>query len=269
MNRPATAPTATALPEPIIAPALAALAGVRHGFFTRQGGVSTGIYAGLNCGLGSTDDRAAVLENRARVAACLGFPADALATPYQVHGASVAVVERPWPPGEGPHADAVVTSRRNVLLGVGIADCGPVLFADAEAGVVGAAHAGWRGAFAGVLEATVAAMEEQGADRRHIVAVLGPTIAQPSYEVGPDFPAPLLAADAANARFFGPSPRTGHFLFDLPGYIAARLTAMQLADVTILGLDAYADEARFFSFRRATHRGEKDYGRMIAVIGLA
>lgn len=266
MNRPLAATTADALPEPIRAAELD-LPGIRHGFFTREAGVSTGIYASLNCGLGSSDDRAAVIENRSRVARALGF--DTVASPYQVHSPDVAVVEQPWEPGAGPKADAVVTRNRGFAIGVGIADCGPVLFADPVAGVVGAAHAGWRGAFGGVLEATVTAMAGLGAARDRILAVLGPTIAQPSYQVGPDFQPRFVADDPANGRFFTPAPRAGHDLFDLPGYIVARLGRMGLASARALGLDTYADETRFFSFRRTTHRGEPDYGRLIAAIGLA
>lgn len=266
MNRPFVTAAAETLPRPIAAPELE-LPGVRHGFFTRAGGVSAGIYASLNCGIGSSDERTAVLENRRRAARALGF--EAIASPYQVHGTTVAIVEEPWAAGSGPEADAVVTRRRGFAIGVGVADCGPVLFADPEAGIIGAAHAGWRGAFAGVLEATVSAMEVLGAERVRIVAVLGPTIAQASYEVGPDFQARFVADDAANARFFRPSPRPGHDLFDLPGYISHRLGRLGLASARALGLDTYADEARFFSFRRTTHRREADYGRLIAAIGLA
>ncbi len=246
---------------------LAAMTGVRHGFFTRVGGVSKGIYASLNCGVGSHDDRAQVIENRTRVAASLGAAPERLATPYQVHGADAVVVTEPWETGRGPHADALVTDRPGIAVGIGAADCAPVLFADAEAGVVGAAHAGWKGALAGVLEATVAAMERLGARRERIVAALGPTIARPSYEVGADFAERFLAADADNARFFASGPRAGHLQFDLPGFILDRLSR---ADVMAagLGLDTYAGEDRFFSFRRATHRGEPDYGRQLSAIVL-
>jgi polyphenol oxidase len=244
-----------------------ALPGIRHGFFTREGGVSTGIYASLNCGVGSRDERARVMENRARVAAALGVAADRLATPYQVHGTDVAIVETAWAPGRGPKADAVVTDRPGVALGIGTADCGPIFFADPEARVIGAAHAGWRGALAGVAEAAIAAMETLGARRRRIVAVLGPSISQANYEVGPEMVAQFTAADTANARFFAPSPRDGHALFDLPGYTVARLEA---AGVTAANMDfcTYAEPARFFSYRRATHLGEPDYGRQISAIVL-
>lgn len=256
-------------PEPLTAPALAALPGIAHGFFTRHGGVSTGLYDSLNTGLGSGDARTAVAENRARAAGRLGLPADRLASPYQIHSAEAVVVEAAWPLGEGPRADAVVTRRRGIAVAVGTADCGPVLFADAEAGVVGATHAGWKGALSGVLEATVAAMETLGAARRRIVAALGPTISAEAYEVGPEFVARFAAADAASARFFRPAPRPGHAYFDLPAYIVARLAGLGLASVGDLGLCTYRDEARFFSYRRATHRGEADYGRLLSAIALA
>ena len=247
---------------------LAALPGIRHGFFTRSGGVSDGIYASLNCGTGSSDDRARVLENRARVTATLGVAADRLATPYQVHGTDVAVVDAVWEPGQGPKADAVVTDRPGVALGVGTADCGPILLAEAEAGVVAAAHAGWRGALAGVAEAAIAAMERLGARRERIVAVLGPSISQANYEVGPELVARFTDDDPDNARFFVPSARDGHSLFDLPAYTVARLTAagVRAAD---MALCTYAEPERFYSYRRATHRGEPDYGRLISAIVLS
>ena len=245
-----------------------ALPGIRHGFFTRAGGVSEGLYASLNCGIGSRDERARVIENRARVSAALGVAAGRLATPYQVHGTAVAFVETAWAPGQGPQADAVVTDRPGVALGIGTADCGPILLADATARVIGAAHAGWRGALAGVGEAAIAAMETLGARRERIVAVLGPSISQANYEVGPELVAQFTQDDPANGRFFAPSPRTGHAQFDLPGYTVARLAA---AGVTAAGMDVctYAESARFFSYRRTTHRGEPDYGRQISAIVLA
>lgn len=244
-----------------------ALTGIAHGFFTREGGVSTGLYASLNCGTGSQDARDRVLENRARVTTALGVAADRLATPYQVHGTDVVTVETVWEPGHGPKADALVTDRPGIALGVGTADCGPILFADATAGVIGAAHAGWRGALAGVADSAIAAMEALGARRARIVAVLGPSISQANYEVGPELVAQFTQADPANARFFAPSSRDGHALFDLPGYTVARLKA---AGVTAadMGLCTYAEPARFYSYRRATHRGEPDYGRLISAIVL-
>lgn len=252
--------------ESLTAPSLADIPGLRHGFFTRRGGVSAGIFASLNCGVGSGDDRETVLLNRGRVADALGVDRSALASPYQVHGAQVAVVDRAWEPGHGPQADGVVTARRGVAIGVGTADCAPVLFADAANGVIGAAHAGWGGALMGILEATIRAMEQLGANRRRIVAAIGPAIAQASYEVGPEFQGRFLSVDVNNARFFRPSPRAGHALFDLPAYVRDRLQRAGLASIDHLPLDTYADETRFFSFRRTTHRGERDYGRMLSAI---
>ncbi|MCW5718571.1 MAG: peptidoglycan editing factor PgeF [Bauldia sp.] len=255
--------------ESITAPTLASLPGIRHGFFTRRGGVSAGLYASLNCGVGSGDARPLVLNNRARVASSLRVRRERLLSPYQVHGAAVAIATEPWEPGKGPEADGIVTKERGLAVGVGTADCAPVLFADAEGGVVGAAHAGWGGAFKGVLEATLDRMLELGAKKTRIVAVIGPTIAQASYEVGPEFVQRFLAVDLNNARYFRPSAKEGHAMFDLPAYAAGRLERLGLASVAGLGLDTYADEERFFSFRRSTHRGEKEYGRMISAIALA
>ncbi|MCX5495186.1 peptidoglycan editing factor PgeF [Kaistia dalseonensis] len=253
----------------ITADALSALPGIRHGFYTRAGGVSDGIYASLNCGVGSADERLNVLENRARVTADLGVAPDRLATPYQVHSPDVVVVDEVWAPGAGPKADAVVTARPGIAIGIGTADCGPILFADAEARVIGAAHSGWKGAFTGVLEATVAAMEGLGARRERIVAVLGPTISAAAYEVGPEFHARFVAADPANARFFVRSERPEHHRFDLPAYIGMRLRAARLGTVDDLALCTYADPARFFSYRRTTHAAEPDYGRLLHAIALA
>jgi YfiH family protein len=246
---------------------LLALPGISHGFFTREGGVSTGLYASLNCGVGSKDERANVMENRARVTQALGIGADQLATPYQVHGTDAVIVETAWEPGQGPRADAVVTNRPGVAVGVGTADCGPILLADATTGVVGAAHAGWRGALAGVAEAAIEAMVVLGARRERIVAVLGPSISQANYEVGPELVGQFTDADAANARFFVPSQRPRHALFDLPGYTIARLKAAGVMAAN-MSLCTYADETRFYSYRRTTHRGEADYGRLISAIAL-
>jgi hypothetical protein len=210
----------------------------------------------------------AVAENRARVAVTLGVPPAKLATPYQVHGIDVAVLTEVWPPDTRPKADAVVTDRRGIAIGVGTADCGPILFADAEASVVGAAHAGWRGALAGVGEATVAAMEQLGAKRDRIVAVLGPTISQKNYEVGPELWEAFVSHDAGATRFFVPSANAGKFMFDLPAAIVARLTDAGVA-ARAMPLCTYADPERFFSFRRATHRGEADYGRQLSAIVLS
>jgi len=250
------------------AKSLAAVAGIRHAFFTREGGVSTGIYASLNGGVGSNDDRANVAENRARMAAALGVAREALATPYQIHSADVVVADAAWTQETRPRADAVVTRVPRLAIGVGTADCGPVLLADHAAGVVGAAHAGWRGALAGVTDAAVAAMERLGAERGRIVAALGPMIRQPSYEVGPELVARFRAADPGNDRFFRAAARPNHALFDLPDYIASRLAAAGIGTIEDLAECTYADPSRFFSFRRATHRGEPDYGRHINAIAL-
>lgn len=247
---------------------LARLARIRHAFFTREGGVSEGIYATLNGGVGSGDVPARVAENRARMAAALGVAPDGLITPNQVHSADVVVAEEPWSALERPRADAVVTRVPRLAIGVSTADCGPLLFADAEAGVIGAAHAGWRGAFSGVIEATVAAMERLGARRARIVAALGPTIRQPNYEVGPEFVDRYLSADAGNKRFFAPSERAGHALFDLAGYIAARVRDSGIANFEDLDLCTYAEPERFYSYRRTTRLGEPDYGRHINAIAL-
>ena len=249
-------------------PSLTALDGIRHAFFTREGGVSEGIYASLNGGVGSNDDRAHVAENRARMAAALGVAPDALVTPYQIHSADVVVAQAPWAPDARPRADAMVTRVPGLAIGVSTADCGPVLLADPAARVIGAAHAGWRGALAGVTDAAIAAMERLGAARPRIVAAIGPMIRQPNYEVGPELVAQFVAADAANDRFFQPAARTGHAMFDLAGYVAARLTAAGLARVDDLGRCTYAEPALFYSFRRTTHRGEPDYGRHINAIAL-
>lgn len=242
-----------------------ALAGVRHGFFTRQGGLSEGIYAALNCGFGSGDSTEVVAENRELVRQALG--ATALNTVHQVHGTGVVEVEAGWEPGEAPKADAMVTRARGIALGALAADCAPVLFADAQAGVIGAAHAGWKGALAGVTDAAVAAMERLGARRASIRAAVGPCIAQASYEVGPELRAAFLAEDKEYGRFFAENA-AGRFQFDLKGYVAARLAAAGLGRVEVMPVDSYADEARCFSFRRATHRGEADYGRLVSAIVL-
>lgn len=253
---------------PIESPVLA-LPGIRHAFFTREGGISTGLYRGLNTGIGSNDQREIVLENRARAMRHLGVEPENLATPYQVHGIDAVTVSEVWGPGLGPKADAVVTNRPGVAVGVGAADCGPVLFADPQARVVAAAHAGWKGALAGVLESTIAAMEGLGAKRKNIAAMLGPTISAAAYEVGPEFVARFREASARNDRFFKPSARTDHFMFDLPAYIVARLEATGVSACGALGLCTYSDEGRFFSYRRTTHRKEADYGRLLSAITLS
>jgi YfiH family protein len=251
------------------AAALAALPGIRHGFFTRTGGVSQGIYASLNGGLGSHDAAADVAENRSRMAAALAVQPDRLLTAYQTHSPDVVTVAAPWSPDTRPRADAIVTRTRGLGIGVTTADCGPVLFADPQAGVIGAAHAGWRGALHGVLEATIAALESCGADRSRVVAALGPMIRQPNYEVGPEFVARFEAADAANKRFFKPSARAGHALFDLAGYIAARLRNCGIDHIEDIGRCTYGEPGTFFSYRGSTHRGEPDYGRHVNGIALA
>ena len=253
---------------PVIEDRRLALPGIRHGFFTRQGGVSTGLYDSLNCGIGSKDARDAVHENRARVAAAVGADPDRLASPYQVHGTDVALVETVWAAGMGPKADAAVTAHRGVALAVGVADCGPILLADPLAHVIGAAHAGWRGTLAGVGEAVIAAMEKLGARRQRIVAVLGPTISQANYEVGEDVRERFVADNRHDERLFKPSGRPDHFLFDLPAAIVERLTAAVVA-ASAVNLCTYADPARFFSYRRSVHRREADYGRMLATIVMA
>nr|WP_322107946.1 peptidoglycan editing factor PgeF [uncultured Dongia sp.] len=248
--------------------ALQRLKTIRHGFLTRRGGVSDGIYDSLNCGLGTTDDRAHVLENRARAVQAAGLNAGPLNTAYQVHSAKVLVVDSPLDQENRPQVDGLVTKTRGVNLGVLTADCGPVLFADQHAGVVGAAHAGWKGALGGVLQETVRVMETLGARRENIVAAVGPCIGQESYEVGTEFPTPFIAQDPDNARFFGAADACRKFHFDLAGYCAHQLTRMGLAEVTISGHDTCALESDFFSYRRKTKRGEPDYGRQVSVIGL-
>ncbi len=241
---------------------------LRHGFFTRQGGVSTGLYSSLNGGIGSRDDAANVAENRARMATALAVAPERLVTAYQVHSPDVIVAETPWTAAERPRADAIVTRVPALAVGVTTADCGPILFADPQAGVVAAAHAGWRGALAGVVEATLAAMERLGAARGNVRAALGPMISQASYEVGPDLIARFAAEDRGSECFFAPAKRDGHALFDLPGYIAARLRRAGVRHVEDLGLCTYADPVRFYSFRRTTHHAEPDYGRHISAIAL-
>ena len=250
-------------------PALTALPGIRHAFFTRAGGVSEGCYASLNGGVGSDDVPAHVSENRARMAAAVGVAADRFLTAYQIHSPDVVIAERPWDVNARPKADAIVTKVAGLGIGVSTADCGPILIADAQAGVIGAAHAGWRGAFGGVAEAAIAAMERCGAERGRMVAALGPMIRQPNYEVGPEFVAQFKTAEEANARFFRPAERAGHALFDLAGYIAARLAAAGIGRIEDIGGCTYEQSHLFFSYRRSVHRAEADYGRHISAIALA
>ena len=244
-----------------------ALDGVAHGFLGRRGGVATGVVAGLNTGLGSGDDPAAIAENRARAVEAV-LPGAALCGLYQVHSASVVRVLTAFPDGDRPQGDAMVTERPNILLGILTADCAPVLLADREAGVVGAAHAGWKGALAGVTDATIAQMEKLGARADRIAAAIGPCIARASYEVDMGFVERFCGTDPENERFFAEN-RPGHARFDLEAYVVHRLAAAGVRRIEALGQDTYRQEDRFFSFRRATHRGEADYGRQLSVIGLA
>lgn len=241
------------------------LAGAAHGFLGRKGGVSTGELAGLNVSY-SEDDPALTSENRRRAVEAV-LPGGTLQTCFQIHSPDVVTVTEPWADADRPRADALVTNRPGVVLGVLTADCAPVLFCDAQASVVGAAHAGWKGAFTGVTDATIAAMEALGASRDRIAAVVGPCIAQKSYEVDAGFEARFLEQAGENERFFR-AGRDGHAWFDLEGYVASRLRDAGLAKVGMLGEDTYAQEARFYSFRRATHRKEPGYGRQISLIGL-
>jgi polyphenol oxidase len=252
----------------ITLPALTGLPNVVHGFFTREGGVSGGIYRGLNCGYGSADDPDHVTINRHRVAERLGLAADRLVTVHQVHSATAVTMVEPWPRQDNPPADAMVTRTPGIALGILTADCVPVLFADPVAGVIGAAHAGWKGATGGVLEATITAMVEAGANLGNIAAAIGPAIQWASYEVGAEFVERLIAIDADYRRFIGPGMRAGHFQFDLPGFVEERLRLAGITRISRAADDTLGDEARFFSYRRTTLRGETDYGRQISVIAL-
>ncbi len=242
--------------------------GVVHAFFTRRGGVSGGLYTSLNCGLGSGDDRSMVTANRARAVAALDLPPGVLFTNHQTHSSAVALIDEDSTPDEKREADALVTVRRGVVLGVLAADCAPVLFAAPQDGVVAAAHAGWRGALGGVCEATVDAMIDLGVRPDGIKAAVGPCIGVASYEVGPEFPAPFLEQEAANGRFFERATRDGHFMFDLSGYVVSRLSRLGLGEVLRLDGDTCQDEANFFSYRRSRQRGERDYGRQLSAISL-
>ncbi len=240
------------------------LPGIAHGFFGRRGGVSTGIFAALNCGPGSGDDRASVIENRRRVAEALG--AGTLINVHQIHSPHAVAVHEAWEIGRGPEADAMATNVPGIALGILTADCAPVLFADAEAKVIGAAHAGWKGALGGVIESTLEAMEGLGAARARIAAAVGPCISQANYEVGPEFRARFVAAAPDNARYFIPSAKPEHWRFALADYVAVRLSAAGIAQVESGAACTYANATQFFSFRRATHRGETDYGRQVSAI---
>ena len=244
----------------------AALDGIPHGFLGRRGGISTGVCAGLNVGFGADDDREAVVENRRRAVTAVA-PGARLVSVYQVHSADAVYADAPWPDDDRPHADALVTDRPGLALAIVTADCTPILLADREAGVIGAAHAGWKGAFTGVVEAAVAAMEARGARRERIAAALGPDIARKSYEVDEAFLRRFLETEPAHERFFTPG-REGHHQFDLEAFVLARVAAAGVRKAEALGLDTYQEPDRFFSFRRATHRGEPDYGRQISIIAL-
>ncbi|MBV9994934.1 MAG: peptidoglycan editing factor PgeF [Caulobacteraceae bacterium] len=253
---------------PILAsPLLARASGIRHAFFTRQGGVSEGVYGSLNAGPGSGDDPARVAENRRRAAARLGGPEDRLLSAYQVHSPAALIVEAPWR-GPRPEGDALVTAEPALALGALAADCAPVLIADPEARIVAAAHAGWRGALAGVVEAAIEAMTALGAAPARMLAAVGPCIGPDSYEVGLEFAARFEAAAAANARFFRAGQRPDKRLFDLPGYVLSRLAAAGVGQAEWIGCDTFAEEALFFSNRRAVHRGQSDYGRLLSAIAL-
>jgi purine-nucleoside/S-methyl-5'-thioadenosine phosphorylase / adenosine deaminase len=240
---------------------------IAHGFFGRKGGVSAGVYDSLNCGPGSGDARASVIENRARATAALS-PDATLVTLYQIHSAQAVTVSTPWEIADNPKADAFATEKSGIVLGILTADCAPILLADAQAHVIGAAHAGWGGALAGVTESVLSAMERLGAKRERVTATIGPCISRPSYEVGPEFKPRFLAADPRNERFFEPSPRAGHWQFDLPSYVAHRLRQSGIGAVETIPLCTYVQEADFFSYRRTTHRKEADYGRQLSAIML-
>jgi purine-nucleoside/S-methyl-5'-thioadenosine phosphorylase / adenosine deaminase len=245
---------------------LAAIPGLRHAFFTREGGVSRGVYEGLNGGLGSNDDQAHVAENRRRMANAMGVAPEYLLSVHQIHSPDAVVVTGPWQ-GDKPRADALVTRTEGIAIGVTAADCGPILFADPAARVIGAAHAGWKGALTGVLESTVDAMEKLGAERSGIVAAIGPLIRQHSYEVSSEFVDRFMDSDAGNGVFFIPSVRPGHSMFDLPGFIRMRLENAGILMIDDIGIDTYSDQ-RFYSYRRSVHRKEPDYGRHVHAIAL-
>ncbi len=245
---------------------LAAIGGVSHGFFTRQGGVSTGIFASLNCGPGSGDESASVQENRARVAEILGAKPSHLLTVSQKHSAAAVTAKAPWAAGKIPEADAIVTSTPGLAIGVLTADCAPVLFCDGEARVIGAAHAGWRGALSGIVEATMKAMQKLGAEPERTVAAIGPAISQKAYEVGTDYRDKFVAEEPESTPFFALDEGSGEPHFDLPGYVAERLRRAGVGTILDLGLCTYCDESRLFSYRRSQHHGETDYGRQISAI---
>ncbi len=250
------------------AQSLGRLEGIGHGFFTREGGVSDGVYSSLNGGVGSKDDQALVAENRARMARALDVVPEHFISCYQIHSPDVVIAERPWSHADRPKADAIVTKVADLAIGVSTADCGPLLLADEKARVVGAAHAGWRGAFTGVIEATVDAMEKLGADRSRITAALGPLIRRQNYEVSQSFVDEFRRADESHTRFFSPAAREGHAMFDLPAFVEERIRRSGIGRFEDLRLCTYADQDRFFSYRRSVHRAEPDYGRHINAIVL-
>jgi YfiH family protein len=251
----------------LVSPLLSAIPGLRHGFFTREGGVSDGVYAGLNGGLGSDDDPAHVVENRRRMAEQMGVEPEHFLSVHQIHSPDAVVATGPWPSTARPKADAIVTAESGLAIGITTADCGPILFVDPRARVIGAAHAGWKGALTGVLESTIDGMEKLGADRSNVVAAIGPLIRQPSYEVGAEFVERFINADAENALFFLPGERNGHAQFDLAGFIRMRLENAGVLMIDDVGIDTYSDE-RFYSYRRSVHRKEPDYGRHVHAIAL-
>lgn len=243
---------------------------VRHGFFTRLGGYSDGIYGSLNCGLGSGDDPAHIRANRSAVAKSLGVAPENFMTVHQVHSAKALIVnEASWPEGKAPEGDAMVTEKPGIAIAVLTADCAPVLFADRKKKIIGAAHAGWRGAFSGVLEATIHQMVARGSKLEDISAAIGPCIGPQSYEVSESFRTPFLEQDAAHAEFFRAAQKTGHLIFDLPGYVAGRLSKAGITQIHDTRQDTLPDEETFFSYRRTCQRGEKDYGRQASVIAIA
>ena len=246
---------------------LAAIPGLRHAFFTREGGISSGIYQGLNGGIGSNDDAANVTENRRRMAEQMGVVPEHFLSVHQIHSPDAVVATGPWQSETRPRADAIVTRTEGIAIGVTAADCGPILFADPSARVIGAAHAGWKGALTGIIESTIDGMEKLGADRSGMVAAIGPLIRQHSYEVGSEFVERFMDADADNAAFFIPSARSGHAMFDLAGFIRMRLENAGVLMIDDIGVDTYSDE-RFYSYRRSVHRKEPDYGRHVHAIAL-
>ncbi len=248
-------------------PLLSAIPGLRHAFFTREGGVSDGFYGSLNGGLGSDDDPARVAENRRRMADQMGVAPERLLSAWQIHSPDAVVVSGPWEGTSRPRADAIVTRSEGLAIGVTAADCGPILFVDPNARVIGAAHAGWKGAVTGILESTIQAIENLGAERSAIFAAIGPLIRQHSYEVGGEFVERFIEADAENGLYFIPSVREGHSMFDLAGFIRMRLENAGVLVIDDTGIDTYSDE-RFYSYRRSVHRKEPDYGRHVHAIAL-